>query len=103
MKVKGICYFVLSQYSVLVGLNIHAVNRPQGAYYLYPFEDPCSTLFCNNVYWCRLVWSGNVCGIQTMNELYSALWMKQLLLKSTYKLICFLLPPGGVNNNYIVT
>lgn len=39
MKVKGICYFVLSQYSVLVGLNIHAVNRPQGAYYLYPFED----------------------------------------------------------------
>lgn len=69
MKVKGICYFVLSQYSVLVGLNIHAVNRPQGAYYLYPFEDPCSTLFCNNVYWCRLVWSGNVCGIQTMNEL----------------------------------
>lgn len=69
MKVKGICYFVLSQYSVLVGLNIHAVNRPQGAYYLYPFEDPCSTLFCYNVYWCRLVWSGNVCGIQTMNEL----------------------------------
>lgn len=36
-------------------------------------------LFCNNVYWCGLVWSGNVCGIQTMNELYSALWMKQLL------------------------